>query len=333
MHRQLFFISFISCFFFLCSVNAQDLHFTNYNSSPQTLNPALTGDFRGTMKFGGIYRDQFSQFFENGFRSFGGFLQHNFSFETREGDWVSAGGFLDADQSGDLSFGSTRAGLNLSYNLQGGENHVFTLGVQGVFINRKLDDGNAITGNFIENGSHGEDISTLTQNYQRSQFDLGIGIRHKMYFSDNIVSNLGVSLYHLMASDESASNQSLDYIPLRLNIHGELLFRTGNSGGIKPRFFYTKSEQASELVFQVLNGFKLANQNLELGIGYRVNDALQFLLGVPFRGWNINAAFDLTTSSAKAYNNSFGAFELGLFKVITIHPKTKVKVVQVCPRF
>jgi len=331
MLRHLFLICLLSILFINAS-SAQDLHFTNYNSSPQNLNPALTGDFRGTMKFGGIYRDQFSQFFENGFRSFGGFLQHNFSFETREGDCVSAGGFLDADQSGDLSFGSTRAGLNLSYNLAGGENHVFTLGLQGVFINRKLDSGNATTGNFLETGNHGEDITGLIQGYQRSQFDFGVGIRHKMYFSDKVISNLGVSVYHLMASNESPTNPSLDYIPLRLNVHGEVLIKTGKSTGLKPRFYYTKSEQASELAFQVLNGFSLAKQNIEVGVGYRVNDAIQFLLGIPFRGWNINAAFDMTTSSARAYNNSFGAFELGLFKVITIHPKTKVKVVQVCPR-
>ena len=232
-----------------------------------------------------------------------------------------------------MAFGSNRVGLNLSYNLQGGENHIFSIGVQGLFLNRKVDAGSALTGNFLRNGSHGEDINLLGQSYQRSQFDLGLGIRHKMFFGDKVTSNLGVSVYHLLTSDQSINNRSLDYIPLRINVHGELLFITGNNSGIKPRFFYTKSEQASELVIQVLNGFSIGKQNLELGVGYRVNDAVQFLLGIPFRGWNINAAYDLTVSSARAYNNSFGAFELGLNKIITIHPKTEVKVVQICPRF
>jgi len=83
-------------------LQAQDLHYTNYNSSQQNLNPALTGNFRGTMKFGGIYRDQFSQFFDAGYRSFGGFLQHNLGLRIREGDWLAVGVYLDADQSGDL---------------------------------------------------------------------------------------------------------------------------------------------------------------------------------------------------------------------------------------
>ncbi len=233
------FLSIIAISFISSSCYTQDLHFTNYNNSPQTLNPALTGDFRGTYKFGGIYRDQFSQFFENGFRSFGGFLQHNFGFEIREGDWVSAGAFIDADQSGDLSFGSNRAGLNLSYNLQGGENHIFSVGVQGIFINRKVDAGSALTGNFLRNGSHGEDINLLGQNYQRSQYDLGLGIRHKMFFGDKVSTNLGVSVYHLLTSDQSPTNGTLDYIPLRINVHGELLFAIGDKSIVKPRFFYT----------------------------------------------------------------------------------------------
>jgi len=170
------------------------------------------------------------------------------------------------------------------------------------------------------------------QNYQSSQFDLGFGLSHKMYISDKMQSTIGVSLYHLLTSEQSLANVSLDYFPLRINAHGELLIKTGKSTGLKPRFYYTKSEAASEFVLQVLNGFNIGKQNLELGIGYRFNDALQFLLGIPFKGWNVNAAFDMTTSSAKAYNNSFGAFEIGIYKVITIHPEAKVKMVQICPR-
>jgi len=83
---------------------------------------------------------------------------------------------------------------------------------------------------------------------------------------------------------------------------------------------------------QVLNGFRIGKQNLELGVGYRIADALQFLLGFDFRGWKINGAFDMTTSTAADYNNSFGAYELGIYKIIDLYPKADIKLIQICPR-
>ncbi|MES2620282.1 MAG: PorP/SprF family type IX secretion system membrane protein, partial [Bacteroidota bacterium] len=40
------------------SSNAQDIHFSQFYSSPLTLNPALTGNFNGFYRVSGIYRNQ-----------------------------------------------------------------------------------------------------------------------------------------------------------------------------------------------------------------------------------------------------------------------------------
>ena len=43
-------------------LNAQDLHVTNYNFAKPYFNPAEVGSFSGTIRLGGIYREQFSNF-------------------------------------------------------------------------------------------------------------------------------------------------------------------------------------------------------------------------------------------------------------------------------
>src|SRR5688572_25040889 len=40
------------------TANAQDIHFSQFYSSPLTLNPALTGNFNGFYRVSGIYRNQ-----------------------------------------------------------------------------------------------------------------------------------------------------------------------------------------------------------------------------------------------------------------------------------
>src|SRR5436305_8986838 len=50
---------------FFCSiakVKAQDPHFSQFFSSPLTLNPALTGKFDGTLRVAGNYRNQWPAF-------------------------------------------------------------------------------------------------------------------------------------------------------------------------------------------------------------------------------------------------------------------------------
>ena len=43
-------------------VNAQDPHFSQFFSSPLTLNPAFTGKFDGTLSVAGNYRNQWPAF-------------------------------------------------------------------------------------------------------------------------------------------------------------------------------------------------------------------------------------------------------------------------------
>jgi peptidoglycan-associated lipoprotein len=47
-------------FAFTHLVQAQDIHFTQFYATPQTLNPALTGVSEGSYRFTGIYRNQWS---------------------------------------------------------------------------------------------------------------------------------------------------------------------------------------------------------------------------------------------------------------------------------
>ena len=58
MNKLYIFTAFI-LFAITGTVQAQDIHYSLYNMSPLTLNPAHTGAYNGTYRIGGIYRDQY----------------------------------------------------------------------------------------------------------------------------------------------------------------------------------------------------------------------------------------------------------------------------------
>jgi len=81
-------------------VSGQDIHWSLYNMSPLTLNPALTGGFLGTARVGGIYRDQ-------AFNTTGtpGFTTPSFYADAPivsigKRDWLGIGGMFFSDEAG-----------------------------------------------------------------------------------------------------------------------------------------------------------------------------------------------------------------------------------------
>ena len=72
---------------------------------------------------------------------------------------------------------------------------------------------------------------------------------------------------------------------------------------------------------------------LKGGLGYRAGDALQFLAGMYYKGWDVGIAYDLTVSTARRFTNGFGALEIGIKKILIKNTKPEVKPVILCPKF
>ncbi|HKK78628.1 MAG TPA: PorP/SprF family type IX secretion system membrane protein, partial [Phaeodactylibacter sp.] len=136
------------CFSFLGSLSAQDLHYTLFNMSPLSLNPANTGAFFGSIRVGGIYRGQWwAVNSERGYNTPGGYLDAPIIRGFRDQDWVGVGATLIQDRSGSLNFITNQNMLSVAYHLGLGKkgNSVLTLGLQGGSINRSLNSREANT--------------------------------------------------------------------------------------------------------------------------------------------------------------------------------------------
>ncbi len=323
--------------FGLSNYYAQDLHYTNYAVAPHVLNPAKIGDFLGTYKIGAIYRDQFSSFFNQGFKSQGLFGEVNLPVGLRDYHWLSLGFALDSDTSGDLSFGSTRMTGTAAYHLALDKKYtnVFTLGVQYGRVMRRSDPSNLRTNTTLTGGSMNDTDQQLLQLYDASANDVNVGIKFESQLNKQTRFEIGTGFYHFLASQNNTSPTGVntgDLIPFRVNAHTSLNYRVNKKLSIEPRIIYATANKASDLALQFVSTYGFANSDFDLGLGYRLGDALEFILGYHIKDWHIFGAYDLTVSTAADYNNGVGGFEIGAYKILVQHPKAKVEVKQICPR-
>ncbi len=125
------------------TMNAQDAHFSQFYTSPLTLNPALAGTSPGNYRVAVNYRDQWRGALDNPLRTFSAagdlkFLMNNR--QTRPD--IAAGGFMFfSDQVSDFDLNTNQIAIAGAYHKSLDQNidHYFGLGFQIGLIQRSIN--------------------------------------------------------------------------------------------------------------------------------------------------------------------------------------------------
>jgi len=96
------------------AVNAQDIHFTQFDMAPLVINPAFTGMFDGRVRAAGIYRNQWGSVTVP-YVTFGASVDMPLLIE-RNGDYLAAGLQLYQDQAGDGNLKNFTGLASLAYH-------------------------------------------------------------------------------------------------------------------------------------------------------------------------------------------------------------------------
>lgn len=337
-------------------LQAQDIHWSLFQMSPLTLNPALTGAYEGTVRIGGIYRDQARSFLPGAYVT-PSFYADAPLLNVGKTDWIGVGGMLYNDQAGAGSLTNTGALASVSYHksLDKKRNTVLTFGLQGGFVQRRIEPGdindggllfaNEIDQRFQSGGNAYQRIgANLPQDPNRSFFDLNAGVLLTAKMNKQTDINIGFSLYHLLTpryglietNDNVTNDQATTRLPRRFQLHGQFNFKMSKKWTLSPAFLYNRISSASELQVQGMLGYKINPEKdltLKFGPGYRLGDALEILMGVDIKNLRVMASYDATLSSLSDLNNSVGGFEIAASYIIKIFKEPVVKPVIFCPRF
>ncbi len=336
------------CAFFLMVtiswVKGQDIHFTMYNMSPLTLNPALAGAYYGTARVGGIYRDQWASFIDNQFTTPGFFIDAPIVRGFRKNDWIGIGIVTVNDKAGSANLRTTGSLLTAAYHasLDKAGKNVLTLGVQAGSIARRLDQERLIFGD--QYGFQGGQFAPSQQSQdnafaeRKSYLDINAGLLLKSNIDENNNVEVGLAVRHIPQSEYNlisrGANNDDNNRPMTINVHGRWKRQVNEQWSVTPSFFAQTTTGAFELALQGLAGYQI-NEDIELlaGPGYRLGDAVEVMIGAQVNDLRVGLAYDFNISSLSEASNGLGGFELAAYYIIKLFKKPNVTQAIVCPEF
>lgn len=354
MHTRKLLSLFACLFLTTASIWSQDIHFTQYNMAPMSLNPAQIGKFEGTVRIGGIFRGQWASVLGAGqqFRTPSVWVDAPIIRGFRKRDWVGIGLSVFTDKAGAL--GMTHNGLKLgaAYHLSLDKkgNTYLSVGYHFGGEQRKLDpsdrarleDGFKANGDYDRSAS-AEAFATEATNYTDN--DAGIALTARLNKRMNFV--LGFSMFHigrpsftLVQPDTTSSTMPSDpqdeKLARRAVTSGTFNIQLNDKLTTSPSFLFQTMAGADEIAIQNMFGY-LFNQEkditIKFGLGYRLGDAAQVLLGFQQKDLQVGFAYDINVSQLSNQTNYRGGFEIAANYIIKKYKKADPKPKILCPRF
>lgn len=315
--------------------NGFDVHFTQNHLTPITFNPALTGAFYGTVRVGGLYRDQWSSFLTNQFTTTSVFADSPILTGFKESDWIGVGISMYSDEAGSIGLRHNSMKASIAYHLALDEDgfSLLSFGIQGGFGQRSLRDimnpDVRFEEEILNNGATAMERNRLMED-GRSFFDIGAGVAFSTVLSDNADINMGISATHFTSPEISLLGDD-EKISLRTSGHAKLNLDVSSRLTLSPAVYFQSMAGISELQVQGMVGYNIKPEKditLNLGLGYRLSDAIEFMVGVDYGDLRAGIAYDLTNSDL----NPTSAFELAVTYIFKIHAKPNIKPAVLCPR-
>ena len=332
--RRLILLSGILLLSFL--VKGQDPHFSQFFSSPLTLNPAFTGKFDGDIRLTANHRDQWPSIPKAYVTTSAAADFNLLQKKIGEGDIFGIGFSAVSDQSADAALKLNYGSVSVSYHKALDENGYNTLGAgfQATYSSTILDFSKlTFEDQLTQNGFTGVTAENLNYGNTRNYKDINAGI---LYSGSSTGTNnyyLGFSIYHINHPNLSFLSQVWNLSP-RVTIHGGYSFPVSNILSVNASIIQQIQNNTSEILAGAalsanLNGDTDHPSNLYFGSWIRMNDAIIPYVGIEVKGLRIGASYDINTSSLKAATASRGGSE---FSLIYIKKSSQIKVIP-CPKF
>jgi type IX secretion system PorP/SprF family membrane protein len=291
---------------------SQDIHFSQYNLSPMSLNPAMTGFFQGHYRLTANYRSQWGAANSKYETYSAGFDFSLFKDKLRE-DYFGIGAYFFRDQAGDLNFNTTQVNLHLAYSKGFGDRvkHSIALGFSGGFYTRGINQNAAI---FPET-PEGIPLNSL------SDIDFSTGILWHIVPRERLNMYVGFAYHHLNKPKNSFFQDPGSVISPKYAVSAGAVIEVGNSFNLLPSILYARQNQAQQVNFgtylQYIFGDDLeSDAAISFGLFARLSqpavDAVIPTIRLDVSGFTLGFSYDVNVSELSGGTNGRGALEVAL---------------------
>ena len=323
-------------FFILSSkLFSQDIHLSQFNSSPQNLNPAQTGVFNGDWRFVGNYRSQWAAVpvpYKTFSLSTDTRLKTNLATAT-----PSLGLLVNNDNSGTSHLTTTQIYLSGAFikTLNKDSTHFISIGIQPGIVTKSFN-ANALTFDNQYDGDRYNSALPSGENFTNTRityFDMGGGLAYLYRKNQRMRINMGMSVLHLTQPNQKFYGSTTDKLKMKTALSALAEFPVSENLDIIPTVLFQHQGKYNETVaggfakyyLTPVNGMSTA---ISLGAFYRIKDAFIIEAGADYMNFNVAVSYDINTSKLIAATNHRGGFEISIIyifkKIIPFVAKKRV---------
>lgn len=303
-------------------VNAQDVHLSQFNSSPLLLNPALTGKLEcGSHRAGANYRDQWNSI-PAPYRTYVAAFDINLLSKKLKGNSLGAGILAYNDVSGDGNLTNNTVAISAAYHQRLSEAHTLSAGLQGAYVKKSVDIFSLVFPNQI--GPNGIITNQPPPPYigPIQYVDLQTGL-HWSALWEKIGFNVGGAYYHILKPEERflQTTPSLEStLAPRLVLHGGLMAAIGAQISLSPSVLYMAQAGVSQINAGAIMGIHWSQIAVYGGLRDRLvsgysgieNESIIPVVGVAYEDFLLGFSYDFSTSGITDVNKGRGGFEFSL---------------------
>ena len=320
-------------------LQAQDIHFSQFNQSPLNLNPALTGMFDGDYRFVGNHRNQWSSITVP-YVTFSASADMRYTKFNLKKSFVGFGILFNTDKAGDGNFGTNQIILSAAYHRAVDQDSTIFISAGANFglIQNSVDYnafyfGNQYTGYQFD--------SSLPNNeyFSKENFtyvDFSMGVSSKFIFDDMSKLTVGISFMHINTPEKSFYNDDASELHNKFNIHASYDIPFKEKHSIIPSIVYYRQGNLQEFYFGGEFRYKLkdiAFRNLYFGAWTRTADAAILKLGMDYKDFNIGFSYDINYSKLRIVSGGRGGYEISIIYIISRQTDVDVPQKYQCPDF
>ena len=296
----------------------QSYHFSQFFSTPLLTNPAHTGFIEGPYRIASNFR---SQGMSGGSPIFTGYLSADISplrNSLEQGNKAGIGIYVMNDKALNGALQTNSVGMSVAYNIGLDAYGEYSLGVgmQGTYHQKRLDFSKLTFENQYGGGGYdpalpiGESFNMTNRNY----FDANAGIMYNALLEDRSFF-AGISVYNILRHKENMLAEEFK-MPTRLMVQAGMQLFVGDYSKIYASLTNMSQAKANETTVGAAYGLQLTDQNVKneinLGMWYRVKDAVIPYIGYQYEGFQAGLSYDYTVSGLKAGAQVRNGYELTL---------------------
>ena len=293
------------------TILAQDAHLSQYETAPNTLNPALTGmfenaDFRMTSNVRSQWNSLQSSFLTTGFA-------YDLALQNRYGAGLYMTNFNQAGIVNTFQLGTSGA-YNVSTKNAG---HTLSVGAHIGLLYKKVNSQQLLWDNQYSNGYFDSDLPSgeILQRGARFMPDISAGVAYRSTNARKRVNPFGnFALFHVTTPDESILRTAKTDLPIRYSVNAGARVEFNEGMYLIPMGLYMLQGKD-----QMINAGMLAEVNIMgtpysavVGCSYRVKDAIIAQVGLKHNNAAFRFSYDINMSSLQNYTRKNGAFEFSI---------------------